>query len=120
MPKNYTDELTKWVHEREEKYGSKRQNIHVVSFLAVQKDIEKALEAGFSKKIIWMHMSEMNKLKCRYETFLSYVKKYIGHVDTSDTKQSTTTQDSKTKPLEAQNKLKGFTFNPVPNIEDLI
>ena len=120
MPSNYTDELQKWVNQREERLGTKRQNSHVVSFLAVQKDVEKALEAGFSKKIVWLHMSEMKKLKCRYETFLNYVKKYIEQKETIKPPSNTSSSNTKTKTPIVDNKPKGFTFNPVPNVEDLI
>ncbi|MDW1906894.1 TraK family protein [Vibrio sp. 705] len=143
--KKYTDQLAEWVKKRDEK--RKRQDKNVVAFLAVQKDIEEAIAAGYSVKTIWEHMLEEGKIHCRYETFTKHVNRHIKNKESSSnflaakkteevTPEPPATKGpekpTETKSLEknsdsaqVQNKDKpkgitGFNFNSRPNKEDLI
>lgn len=130
MAKTYMEELAQWVKERGIK--KQRQDKHVVAFLAVKPDVQRALDAGYSMKTIWEHMRETGRLQCRYETFTLHVKRYV---KTPALESSAAMRQSPTK--EAGRKRKGgavasepsgaeapkigaFTFEAKPKKEDLL
>lgn len=81
MEKNYIAELDEWIKRRK---GSKPiKGEKFVEFLAVRKDVETAVGAGYMIKIIWEHLHEAGKVSCHYETFLRYTKKHITRVHTN-------------------------------------
>ena len=73
MAKHYTDELTAWVEKRSD-LGRDR---NLVTFHGVRQDVAMALEAGFSAKTVWANMHESGRVGFGYETFLSYVNRFI-------------------------------------------
>ena len=130
MATNYPEELGKWVKRR----NSKEPLTPVARFLAVRDDIEAAIEAGYPMKTICRQMKEGGRLVVHYDTFRSYVKKYI--LEANQSNAAVTPMKSTTaiqKPTQATSPpviaktaaaspggIPGFTFNPHPNKEDLI
>ncbi len=116
--KSYPEQLADWVNQPTRKLRDR----HLVTFMAVRKDVEAALQAGFAAKTIWANMQEAGRVDFCYETFLKHVKRCI---NTPLGKQAAHTTKAKSKtaagpvivPAPA---IQGFVFNPVPNKEELL
>lgn len=127
MAKTYSEQLGEWVKKKE----STQRDKNLVAFLAVRDDVKMAVEAGFAVKTIWANMHELKRIEFGYDTFLNYVNRLIRrdqkNKSTSSTKEKLTdntcsndsaaTVDSN---IPTENMLPEFTFNPVPNREELI
>ena len=107
------------------------------AFLALRVDIKQALDDGWPVKSIWETLHEEGKVGFSYQAFRGYVNRLIfsppptgapvvmtaplvGSVPSSES--STTTHNQATHKA-AQKKpatTAGFTFNPVPNKEELL
>ena len=107
MPQTYIEELTAWVKKRESPKQKRDKNL--ATFLALRTDLKAAIEVGYTVKTIWEHLSETEKISCRYETFLKHIRRHI-------TQQNDLLKPQKKEPPAP---LRGFTFNPIPKIEDL-
>lgn len=122
MSKGYTEELAKWVAEKNKKRP--RQDKGLVAFLAAKSDIEAALKEGYSKKTIWAHMKETGKISFRYETFLKHVKKHIDNapspVDASGENHAQQGKTAQPKRTQQQRQKKEFNMDSQPKSEDLI
>ena len=131
MPKTYPEELAEWVKGREAKKPSQNR---VVAFLAVKSDVQAALDAGYAMKTIWEHLKETNRLRGRYETFTQHVKRYIKAAPVAAPPPPATPPANPAKgakpelkaarpasePKSALPTIAGFTFNPIPNKEELL
>ena len=131
MGTSYTDQLAKWVKEKK----STPRNKNLVAFLAVRADIKEALDAGYPVKTVWENMHELKRIEFSYDTFLNYVNRQIRRPQANqptpqvESKSAQKLKDNKsklpddhTKPTTKTTKsgtLSGFTFNPVPNAEEL-
>ncbi|AGH55357.1 TraK family protein [Legionella pneumophila] len=131
MGTSYTDQLANWVKEKK----STPRNKNLVAFLAVRADIKEALDAGYPVKTVWENMFELKRIEFGYDTFLNYVNRQIRRpqanqptpqvepdsaVKSKDNKSKL--PDNHSKPTTKTTKpgtLSGFTFNPVPNAEEL-
>lgn len=89
-----------------------------VAFLAQKNDIESALSDGWSIKAIWETLSLEGKISFSYKTFCGYVARLIATSKQPDT-QENTKEDKKDK-KKAPNEIRGFTFDPKPNLEELL
>lgn len=131
MTTSYADQLAKWVMEKK----STPRNKNLVAFLAVRADIKEALDAGYPVKTVWENMVELKRIEFGYDTFLNYVNRQIRRPQAN---QSTPrvepdspepSKDNKSKLPDDHTKqptkkpkpgtLSGFTFNPIPNAEEL-
>lgn len=83
MTKNYTETLSEWVKKRET--TRTKRDIHKIAFLAVRADVKAAIEAGYSLKTIWEHMTETGKITYRYETFLKHVNRRSKTIQVNET-----------------------------------
>lgn len=120
MVTSYTDQLAKWVKEKK----ATPRNKNLVAFLAVRADVKEAIDAGYPVKTVWENMHELKRIEFGYDTFLNYVNRHIR--DSQETRKTSpieskspdeaTQQTTKTTKPGA---LPGFTFNPVPNAEEL-
>ena len=126
MPKNYVEELAKWVKKHEALRPRKNKNL--VAFLSVRADVKAAIGAGYAFKTIWEHLFETEKISYRYETFLRHVRRHITQSPTNQVKGSNpeqkawaVKQDGSPKPQknDPPAPIGGFTFNPIPRKEDL-
>lgn len=131
MSKSYPELLGDWVKRR----ASNRREKNVVAFLAVRDDVKAALDAGYPVKTIWTNMHESRRLTFSYDTFLSYVKRYIKRAETKAAKANVGLEAvrrlNRTTPVaephaqqpsrpKAPGPLPGFTFNADPRKEDLL
>ena len=94
------------------------KSVNKAAFLALKKDIDSALADGWSIKLVWETLVEEGKISFSYKTFCGYVARLI----TSEKKpsiQENTKEDEKAK-NKAKNEIRGFTFNPKPNLEELL
>lgn len=116
--RSYLDHLA----ERTKNKPPTKQGVNKVIFLAVKNDVKEALDAGYSAKTIWTDMVESKRVTFCYATFMNYVnklilqpqiEKIISEENPSDSKPETNKTTKPTTPA-------GFTFNPIPNKEELI
>jgi hypothetical protein len=105
-----------------------RGNLNRVAFLAVLDDVRVQLVAGNAIKTVWKTMHEAQRISMSYEVFLHYVQRLIGHPQTDQASASTRTgtaiakntrSDGTTRAPAAPTAIPGFTFNPIPDIEEL-
>ncbi|HIF0302640.1 TPA: TraK family protein [Legionella pneumophila] len=131
MATSYTDQLAKWVKEKK----ATPRNKNLVAFLAVRADVKEAIDAGYPVKTVWENMHELKRVEFGYDTFLNYVNRHIrGSQETRKTSPiesnaAHTLKNNESKSLDDATKqttktakpgaLPGFTFNPVPNAEEL-
>lgn len=115
MTKNYTEELGEWIKQ----HDSSKRNKNLVAFLAIKNDVKDALDAGYAVKIIWANLVDSKRITVSYETFLNYVNRYLRHPQKTSTPppSSKIKTDKPDKPEEPATP--GFTFNPIPNKEEL-
>ena len=123
MAKTYTQELTDWVKCK----GLPQKNIHLATFLLAQEDIRSALGAGYTMRTIWCNLRELGRISFSYNTFRNYVVRYIGKAplapptpETSPGRLALAKANAFKATATKKTGLPGFTFNPVPNKEELI
>ncbi|HCH1696671.1 TraK family protein [Vibrio diabolicus] len=142
MAKLTTDDLGQWVQKKQKK--KRRQSEATVEFLAVKSFVADSIKAGYSLKLIWEYLVENGYLRSSYETFRTYVNRYIKTKNpvlaakktgeespdnapqkgtkTTNEKEPSTKNDNQV--IQAENKEKpeigSFVFNSKPNKEDLI
>lgn len=83
-----------------------------ISFLAHKEEIEKALDAGYSKKDIWKVLKKNNLISISYEQFVHYTKTLIEKKERKSKPGSSKDAKEKVKP-------KKFTYKEKED-EDLI
>ncbi|RUR14191.1 TraK family protein [Legionella sp. km772] len=93
------------------------KSVNKAAFLALKKDIASALTDGWSIKLVWETLVEEGKISFSYKTFCGYVARLIAAEKPS--MQENTKDDEKAK-SKAKNEIRGFTFNPKPNLEELL
>lgn len=116
--KSYPEQLAEWVNHPTRRLRDR----HLVTFMAVHKDVQAALDAGFSAKTIWANMHETGRVDFCYETFLKHVKRCFNTPSANHTADAPKTK-SKTAAgtvIAAPPAIQGFVFNPVPNKEELL
>ena len=64
---------------------------HLAKFLALQSEIEDALNSGWTAKAVWHLLYQEEKFTGRYDCFLKYVNKYIKNKISTNGKQETCT-----------------------------
>lgn len=120
----YTEELTEWANKRK---SARPRTV----FLALKKDIQSALDSGFTMLVIWEHLQETRGLSVSYNTFTQYVARYIKNAKPEPLAPATqpeviikTTQErkelKKPEPKKAPKpKATGFKFNATPDKDEL-
>jgi hypothetical protein len=96
-------------------------------FLALRSDIKQALVDGWSIKSIWETLHEEGKIDFGYSAFLGYTNRLI--LSQSNPISKTPEQKLNVKTVKAGQTpepkktgiptMGGFTFNPIPNKEEL-
>ncbi len=124
----YVDELASWVKKKES--SKRRQDKSLVAFLAIRDDVVAAIDAGYSLKTIWEHLTETKKITYRYETFLKHVKTRVKGktltlgTGTTESPKSGPPKSSKAATAPAAKPpgkaSEGFKFNATPNKGDLL
>ncbi len=134
----FTEELEKWVQERDKRQQKRRQDALSVEFLAIKKNVTEAIEAGYSLKTTWEYLKEDGKIQSTYETFRRHVQRFIkskpnhqatlaykNGIHAPTAKQQTGSKPEVTPQSERKGKpsppgTSGFKFDAKPNKEDLI
>ncbi|KTD02736.1 TraK family protein [Fluoribacter gormanii] len=93
------------------------KSINKAAFLALKKDIASALADGWSIKLVWETLVEEGKISFSYKTFCGYVARLIAAEKKPSMQENTKDEQAKSK---AKNEIRGFTFNPKPNLEELL
>lgn len=88
------------------------------AFIAQLNDIIEAINDGWSNKAIWHTLSKEGKIPFSYKTFCIYIAESITH-QTNNPLQENTKEGEKEK-NKPQQEIRGFTFNPKPNPEELL
>lgn len=107
--------LSERIANRQDKKSGAHKN--KVAFLALKQDIIGALDDGWPMKTIWETLTEEKKISFTYKTFRLYVAQFIRNQSKNES-QEKTKEDKKIS--KATNEIKGFTYNPIPNLEDLL
>ncbi len=109
------------------KQGQQRVNArkHKVQFLAMRQDISEALEKGWSITIIWETLRDEGSFTASYNTFRLYVLKYLNDQKSGySPKESVGVRNKKSVENQSNKKkdisMHSFTYNPIPNIKDLL
>lgn len=116
MSKEYPDQLGAWT----KRHSTSRRDRNLAAFLAVAADVRTALGAGYQIKTIWANLSESQRIAFGYDAFLRYVHRLILDPDTAAACAEDQTQMATTAPSSRRTNHTGFTFNPVPNKEELL
>jgi len=139
MAKSYTEQLAEWVKRRP---APTRRDKNLVAFLAVRDDVRDALDEGYAVKTVWAHMHESKRIEFGYDTFLNYVNRHLRPAEQQPAIASNQVATAPTSPPNANapkdpgkpapqpspprpaapvaGDLGGFSFNPAPNIEELM
>ncbi|HBD7441759.1 TPA: TraK family protein [Legionella pneumophila] len=98
-----------------------------VEFLALKEDISEALEKGWPMTVIWKTLRDEGSFTASYNTFRLYVLEYLngqksGYSQTGSLapKPNKLVKKHSVKKSNATNEIKGFTYNPIPNIDELL
>lgn len=120
----YVEQLSAWV--RTSKEPRPRQDKNLAAFLAAKPDIEAAIAAHFPVKTVWAHLRATERIACRYETFLTHVKRHITDPPTPPEAGSrcgsptpAPAPDPETGPNRTDACAPGFSFRPAPDKKDL-
>ena len=129
MAKTYPEQLAQWIERR----GLARSDRNLVAFMAVQDDVKTGMEAGYAVKTVWENLRETGRIDLSYKTFLNYVKRVLRplqeNVGAGLVKPACTTASSAEASSDRHEKspvrvlplpTPGFTYNPVPNKEELL
>lgn len=90
------------------------------AFLALSGEIKQALHDGWKSKHIWETLHDEKKINFSYTTFHTYVLKHILLPSEKVEKRQEKPETLSGRNLADKEAIKGFSYNPVPNIEDLI
>jgi hypothetical protein len=130
MAENFSNQLAQWVEQR----GLQRSDKNLVAFMAVRDDVKLALDAGYAVKTVWANLRETGRIDLGYKTFLNYVRRRLGPLPepaaASSIKPALTGAPA-ASPLQGSDRTKtparvlpltmpGFTYDPVPNKEELL
>jgi Iap family predicted aminopeptidase len=96
-----------------------------VEFLAMREDISDALEKGWSVKIIWETLRDEGSFTATYNTFRLYVLKYMhsqkpGYWLKEEIEQRPKRLVQDPTKMKKPTAIPSFTFNPIPNPEELL
>ncbi|MFO3391928.1 TraK family protein [Legionella pneumophila serogroup 8] len=98
-----------------------------VEFLALKDDISEALEKGWLMTSIWETLRDEGSFTASYNTFRLYVLEYLngqkpGYSQkvSPSPKPKKLVKNNSVKKGKATNEIKGFTYNPIPNIDELL
>tara|TARA_B110000879_G_C11179553_1_gene517647 strand:- start:3376 stop:3666 length:291 start_codon:yes stop_codon:yes gene_type:complete len=69
--------LSERIAKRQLNKNDSGRSRHKVTFMAHKNDIDEALLAGWSMKLIWETLKEEEKISFSYKTFRTYVLKFI-------------------------------------------
>ncbi|HHS2910621.1 TraK family protein [Legionella pneumophila serogroup 1] len=110
--------LSERIAKSQSKKNGANNTKNKVAFLALKEDIIEALSDGWPMKAIWDTLTEEEKISFTYKTFRLYVAQFIRNESKNEPQEKT--KEDKKKKSNATNEIKGFTYNPIPNLEELL
>ena len=118
MEQSLCDRIARRESQKDKTSNSKNK----VAFIALQKDIEKALATGWSMKVIWETLTEEGKISFTYKTFRTFVSRLIRLPEERNDCVTLEIKNAKdgTKKKSNATGIPGFTFHPTPNPEELL
>jgi len=125
MGSNYVDDLEAWVKAK----GGRKPDANVAAFLAVRDLVKARLDDGYSATIIHAFLRDSQQIDFCYDTFLKYVHRYVKPARKGSKARRRTAwaggkapsaDNASTVKRDTSSGIPGFTFNPIPNREDLI
>ena len=130
MGNNYPEQLAKWVEQR----GLEQSDRNLVAFMAVKDDVKVAIDAGYAVKTVWANLQDTGRIALSYKTFLNYVRRVLGPLQgrtaaspVKPTSSAMPTAQPLPQPGTQSTPIRvmplptpGFTYNPVPNKEELL
>lgn len=108
MKKSLSERVIQKQTEKKNQRGNAK-----IEFLALKEDIREALDKGCSMKAIWETLADEGQFSFGYKAFRHYVLKLIKS-------EQENTRDGKQSKSKPNDEIKGFTFNPIPNPEELL
>ena len=114
MTKTLSDRLTQYTKQKKPSHSAYNRAL----FLALRPEIKQALDDGWPVKSIWEILVQEGKITFSYQAFLGYVNRLLLTAKTKNTPSSS----AKTSRIISRKlvPMPGFTFNPIPNLKDLI
>lgn len=107
--------LSERIAEKQAQKTQRKTSVGKTQFIAHMNDIKTALDDGWPMKAIWETLYDEGKVSFTYKSFRHYVSQLIR------TKQDDTRDDnSKESKSKSPSEIKGFTFNPKPDLEKLL
>ncbi len=98
-----------------------------VEFLALKDDISEALEKGWPMTAIWETLRDEGSFTASYNTFRLYILEYLNgqkpgysQKDSPSPKPKKLFNKNAVEKSNATKEIKGFTYNPIPNIDELL
>lgn len=104
--------LSERVIQNQQKTQGKRRTAKI-EFIALQPDIEEALNAGCSMKAVWETLKSEDQFTFGYKSFRH-------HVITIIKSEQEKTKDGATEEVKPKNSTQGFIYNSTPNLEELV
>lgn len=124
MKKSLTELIALKMSQKEPTQAAKNR----AAFLAQVEEIKEALQAGWSKKLIWEVLKEQGRISFTYQAFLRYVTKIVEDSTLnkrpdvqmqSEGKEKNSNLAEPTPSKMVQLPEKSFKFNPNPDDEEL-
>ena len=115
MGHRYSEQIAEWVKQKQ----SRKRDKNLVAYLAAKEDIQAAMADGYAAKTIWAHLVETQRIAFGYDTFLNYTKRQHPS-QTQEASCKTEKPPIEIKPKTETKLQPGFSFNSVPNKEDLL
>lgn len=133
MVENFSNQLAQWVEQR----GLLGSDKNRVAFMTVRDDVKVAIDAGYAVKTVWAHLRETGRTALGYKTFLNYVRRFLGPLQEPAAAKPIQLESTAafnalpSPPPPHQNTtertperimplpMAGFTYNPIPNKEEL-
>ena len=112
MAKNLSERIA----ERVKKDPGKSKRSNRMIFVALRGEIAKALNDGWTVKVIWETLREEEKVTFSYQAFNRYVKQLIKDQPPVRSEAASEAPEKPSKP----DGIKEFKFNANPKKEDLI
>lgn len=99
---------------KKQRISSRDQNRAV--FLALRQEIAQAMQDGWSVMTIWRTLKHEGTITFSYQAFRLYVNKLLRPSASPGSSSHRSGPSGTGQPQKAS----GFTFNPIPNLEELI
>lgn len=105
--------LSERVAQHQNKKAEGKRRTAKSEFIVLKDEIAEALNAGWSMKAIWETLSSESQISFGYKAFRHYVITLIKS-------ETESTREGEKQVVKPKDEIKGFTYNPKPNLEELL